>query len=265
MTLPLHLQELNNIETIPVLKQKALHYVLEQGIVQENDNDGDLWIEFGTFDGRSINPIAEYTDKIVYGFDSFIGLPEDWVCRGIPARVFDLGADDENFRFHGVKFDLEKLRVVPNVSFIPGWFDDTLPKFIKEHNNPISFIHLDSDIYSSAVCVFENTVKNIKPNCIIVFDELLSYNGFQDHEWKAWWEFVEKYDIEFEWIGGNIGGVIDLPTKTIYKKFGLNTPLSPQQRAEDTYSVEPICWTENVSPSHENCALRILKNPHYIF
>jgi len=251
---PLYLQKLDELNNIPDLNQKALHYVLEQGLVHEVDEEEDIWLEFGTFDGRSINPIAEYTDKMVYGFDSFTGLPEDWSCRNIPAGTFDLGGDDPSYEFYGVKFNINDLRVVPNVTFIKGWFEDTLPKFMEEHNKPISFMHVDSDIYSSAVCVFENTVKNIKPGCIIVFDELLHYNGFEEHEWKAFWEFVEKYNIEFEWIGSNQSGQIYLPLRTLKKRFGVDTPLTPQQKAQGSYGI---------SPSQENCAVKITKNPYY--
>jgi hypothetical protein len=250
----LYVKKLQEIKNIPVLNQKALHYVFEQGLVFENDEKDDLWLEFGTYDGRSINPIAMYTDKTVYGFDSFSGLPEDWVGRGQTKGTFDLGGDDPNFLFRGIPFDLEGLKVCPNVNFIKGWFDDTLPKFMEENNKPISFIHLDSDIYSSAKCVFENTVKNIKNGCIIVFDELLSYPAFEIHEWKAWWEFVEKYDIEFEWIGGNVGGV-DIPSN-VTPKFAENAPLTPYQIIEGHWGI---------SPSQENVAVRILKNPYFAF
>jgi hypothetical protein len=253
---PLYLQKLDDIKNIPVLNQKALHYVLEQGIVHDIDEQEDLWLEFGTFDGRSIIPISEYTNKMIYGFDSFVGLPEDWRCRNIPAGTFNLGGDDPNYKFYGVTFNLDDLKVVPNVEFIKGWFEDTLPKFMEDHNRPISFIHVDSDIYSSAVCIFKNTVKNIKPGCIIVFDELLHYEGFEEHEWKAWWEFVEKYNIEFEWIGSNRGGIINLPSEIVNKKFGHNTPLTPQQKAQGSHGK---------SPSEENCALKITANPHYSF
>ena len=41
--------------------------------------EGDF-LEFGVFQGRSINIIAEkFPDQKIYGFDSFKGLPEDWV------------------------------------------------------------------------------------------------------------------------------------------------------------------------------------------
>jgi hypothetical protein len=135
--------------------------------------------------------------------------------------------------------------VAPNVSLIKGWYKDTLPEFIKNNNTGISFIHVDSDIYSSAKDIFFYTKNNIKNNCIIVFDELVGYNNFENHEWKAWWEFVESNHIEFEWIGGNKSGMINY---TIDKQFRFDG-----DRPDN----------ENVSPSIENVAVKIIKNPQF--
>lgn len=37
-----------------------------------------LIMEFGVYSGRTINHMANLTNKTIYGFDSFEGLPEDW-------------------------------------------------------------------------------------------------------------------------------------------------------------------------------------------
>ncbi len=230
----LYKQKLAELGEIPVLNCKALHHVFEQDLAPR---DG-IWIEFGTYMGNSLNKIATYTTETVYGFDSFIGLPDPWV-----------GRVDENGQFHwpAGAFSLggnSNIPVLPNVTLIKGWFKDVLPSFLKEVNKPISFIHLDSDVYSSARDVFENCHPYIKDGCVIAFDELLGYPNFEEHEWKAWWEFVEKYNIEFEWIGGNLGGADIFPTE---KPFGYLSP---------SYGCA-------MSPSYENAAVRILKNPYY--
>jgi hypothetical protein len=33
------------------------------------------------------------------------------------------------------------------------------------------------------------------------FDELIGYNAWEEHEYKAFMEFVEENDVEYEWIG----------------------------------------------------------------
>jgi hypothetical protein len=239
-----HRERLFEINNIPVLNYKVLNYLFENNLVPQDD---DLWLEFGTYDGRSINKISRYTEKTIYGFDSFEGLPEPWVGRidengefHHHKGVFDLGGGHDNFT-------LDRFFVYPNVKLIKGWFKDTLPVFMEENDRPISFIHVDCDIYSSTVDVFKYTHKNIKNGCIIVFDEMIGYPNFEEHEWKAWWEFVENKNITFEWIGGNVGGV-EIPNN-INKKFGEGTPH----------------FHEMVSPSYENVGLKILHNPTYKF
>jgi hypothetical protein len=234
-------EKVSEIYKIPVLNRKALYYVFEEGLVPE---DEDLWLEFGTYDGRSVNKIALETKKNIYGFDSFEGLPGPWTGRvnsdgsfHFHAGVFNLGGGDNNF-------DIKKFFVFDNVKLIKGWFKDTLPGFLSQKNKKISFIHLDSDLYSSAKDVFKNCAPYIKNGCIIVFDELLGYPNFEEHEWKAWWEFVEEYNILFEWIGGNVGGV-EIP-KNVKNPFGVKSPSSSLP----------------VSPSYENVAVKIINNPY---
>lgn len=225
------MNRLLELQNIPDLHAKALHYVFEQGLV----SDDGLWLEFGVHAGGTINRIAKYTTKTIYGFDSFEGLPEAWDGRidgnGVtyPKGTFSLGGWLPT--------------VAPNVQLIKGWYSNVLPGFIAQHPEPISFLHMDSDIYSSTKEIFNYTIKQIKNGCIIVFDELVGYNGFEQHEWKAWWEFVDAYNIEYQWIGGNVSKHIEpneLPA------FDAGRPL-----------------TENISPSCENVAVRILNNPFF--
>lgn len=223
---------LEEISKIPDLYYKALHYVFENNLVP---NDG-LWLEFGVHGGGTINRIAAYTHKMIYGFDSFEGIPEQWTrleTNGVtyPKGVFSLGG---------------KLpKVKNNVSLIKGWFKDTLPGFMSTYRDKITFIHIDSDLYSSASDILNNTVSKISNGSILVFDELIGYSGFEHHEWKAWWEFVDRYQINFEWIGGNVSRQI---------RFG---DLEKLRFDHD----RPI--TENISPSHENVAIRIINNPFF--
>lgn len=54
----------------------------------------------------------------------------------------------------------------------------------------------------------------IKPyltdNCIIVFDELVNYPGFENGELKAFYEFVSEHGISYKWLGmnGKIGDIL---------------------------------------------------------
>ena len=146
-----------------------------------------LIAEFGVATGRTANHIARLLPhKIVHGFDSFEGLPEDWTSR-MPRGFF--------------KRDALPL-VRQNVELHVGWFDATLPEFKTQHGDtPLQLLHIDSDLYSSAVTILTTLKKNIVPGTVIVFDEYFNYPGWQLDEFRAWQEFVAKNAIKYEYIG----------------------------------------------------------------
>jgi hypothetical protein len=145
-------------------------------------------LEFGVYSGRTIDIIRKkFNDSYkVFGFDSFEGLPEDW----------------ENTPCHKGFFSTDG--IVPSidgVKFYKGWFDETIPVYLKEAN-PICLLHVDCDLYSSTKTIFDYLHSYIKSGTIIVFDEWI-YNydpNCNDHEQKAFYEYVDKYNVEFEFI-----------------------------------------------------------------
>jgi len=176
------------LKNIPNVNRYILRYLFEDLKIKHKDNT--LWLEFGVFSGKTINYISKFTDKKVYGFDSFLGLPEDWII-GFPKGTFSRNGN------------LPKVN--DNVTLISGWFEDTLEIFSKYKNEKVSFIHIDSDIYSSAKYIL-NTLKNsIDKGCIIVFDELVNYPGYDGEtgELRALCEFIEENNVKYEWIGMN--------------------------------------------------------------
>lgn len=153
-----------------------------------------LWLEVGVYSGITIRRIAKFAPGVIYGFDSFEGLPEDWNRGRQISRKGDFGTGGT-------------LPEVPaNVRLIPGWFDETLPAFAAENPGPVAFIHVDCDLYSSTATVFETLEDRIGPGTVVVFDELINYTTFQDHEWKALYELVLRTGLTFEWLG-TFGGV----------------------------------------------------------
>ena len=173
-----------------------------------------LNLEFGVFSGLTISCLATARpDLEFHGFDSFEGLPEDWDMgqKNVKADAFDRKG--------------ELPEVPQNVTLHKGWFEDTIPKFQKENPGNIGFLHVDCDIYSSTVTIFENFNDWILPGTIIRFDELacwrhvlgeaspkgkanrVMYTTWKDHEWKAMNEWLEKYDrkvvpISRNWFQG---------------------------------------------------------------
>ena len=153
--------------------------------VKKIEADG-CYAEFGVWKGESINYLAAKTKAPVYGFDSFEGLPEDWV----------LGYDMERFR-------VEKLPVVPShVTLVKGWYDDTVPAFASSNDTKIALAHIDCDLYSSTLTIFEHLGARFVPGSVIVFDEYFNYPGWrEDGEFKAFQEFISSSNLDYEYLG----------------------------------------------------------------
>lgn len=163
-------------------------YDLHDWVVSQIDPDlaDGLVLEFGVATGRTLNHFARLLpDHTVYGFDGFCGLPQDWTSR-MPRGFF-------------ARQTLPRVR--SNCQLIVGWFEDTLPKFVAQHSESVALLHIDSDLYSSAVTVLENLRDKIVPGTVIVFDEYMNYPGWQLDEFRAWQEFVKQHGVEYEYIG----------------------------------------------------------------
>ena len=65
----------------------------------------------------------------------------------------------------------------------------------------IGFVHIDCDIYASAMTVLELTIPRLAPGAVIVFDEFFNYKGDELHEYKAFFEAVERFDLSYRFIG----------------------------------------------------------------
>lgn len=145
---------------------------------------GGLYLEFGVSRGFSINHIASFTESTVHGFDSFEGIPEDW--GSCPKGAFS------------TQGKLPKVK--SNVALHVGWFNDTLPDFLENHKENISFLHVDSDLYSSAKTILELLSDRIVPGTVIVFDEYFNYPGWKQNEYLAFQEFVKEHEVKYKYI-----------------------------------------------------------------
>jgi predicted O-methyltransferase YrrM len=146
-----------------------------------------LVMEFGVSRGESINLLAErLPSQKVHGFDSFKGLPEAWHVS------YASGAFEEE--------DGWRPAVRDNVELHVGWFNETLPGFLEAHPGPIRLLHVDSDLYSSAKYVFDTAGDRIVSGTVIVFDEYFNYPGWEDHEYKAFQEFLAQRGLKYEYL-----------------------------------------------------------------
>jgi hypothetical protein len=118
--------------------------------------------EFGVCNGYSINRLAAKETQIIYGFDSFAGLNEEWTGAA-PKREFDRGGAIP--------------KVASNVPLIKGWFHESLPPFLSAHEGPFAFTHIDCDTYEATDVVLKSLDSRLQDGAIIVFDDYFGYRG----------------------------------------------------------------------------------------
>lgn len=151
-----------------------------------------LFLEFGVEKGASANFIAERLNgqigATLHAFDSFEGLPEAWQGTLETRGSFGLGGAVP--------------KLLPNIAVHKGWFADTLPEFCQRSQNArISLLHIDCDLYSSTSTVLAHAGALLQPGSIVVFDEYFNYHGWQNHEFKAWQEFVAARCLKYAYRG----------------------------------------------------------------
>jgi predicted O-methyltransferase YrrM len=144
-----------------------------------------LYLEFGVHTGGTLRTITELAPAgSVFGFDSFEGLPEDWRTQ-----------------YSAGTFAVDQLPDVPGVELVVGWFDQVLPGFLEQHPEDVAFLHLDADLYSSTKTVLEALESRLKVGTVVIFDEYFNFPDWEQHEHRAWTEFVARTGIEFEYLG----------------------------------------------------------------
>jgi len=157
--------------------------------IQSKDHKEFLVLEFGVWEGKSINVIAKLMPKyFVYGFDSFFGLEEDWTGTKNNKGTFNVNG------------------LIPvtreNIRIIPGWFNETLPRFLEENlEKRIVLLHMDADTYTPTNFVLTSLHNNISRGTIIIFDEYFGYaKTWRLHEYKAFQEFIKNYKLKYRYI-----------------------------------------------------------------
>jgi macrocin-O-methyltransferase TylF-like protien len=141
-----------------------------------------LYLEFGVSEGDSMRWWAGHhtnATSALHGFDSFRGLPSDWLLDR-PAGSFSTG---------GTPPDLDD----PRVQFHVGWFADTLPAFaLPVHERLV--VSLDADLYSSTVTVLDFLRDRLSDGTFLYFDE---FNHRAD-ELRAFEEFLTQTEHTFQ-------------------------------------------------------------------
>ena len=152
------------------LNFKDYHKFIIERAKENDEYNKKFYLEFGVYKGTSINFFSKHVNTI-YGFDSFEGLKEDWAGYELQKGYFSLNRKPPKLN--------------KNVIPVVGWVQDTLVPFLEKHKPEINFLHLDMDTYESTKFVLTKIKPYLVKNCIIAFDELYNFSGWEVGEYKA--------------------------------------------------------------------------------
>ena len=135
--------------------------------------------EFGVWRGASFRYLLKSLGR-GFGFDAFKGLPEAWHDNS--QGSYDSGGEAP---------------VLDGGEFIVGEFEHTLPKFFSNPREIASVINFDADLYSSTICALNYAKNVIDEKTILIFDEMLMNEHWEEDEYRALVEFCERQKLRF--------------------------------------------------------------------
>uniref|UniRef100_UPI0031D5453A class I SAM-dependent methyltransferase n=1 Tax=Mycobacterium sp. TaxID=1785 RepID=UPI0031D5453A len=165
-------------------------------------DSAELVLDLGVWLGWSTRLIADASGRMVYGFDTFEGLVEDWQIDDqmlIKQGTFSLSEPlaERFMRDTGVSLH-EGLPATlgRRVQFIKGSTYETLAPFLAARPGaPIRLFHMDLDTYESCLHALETCKDRFIEGSILVFDEYLVTNG----EMRAFFEFQSEYELQWRY------------------------------------------------------------------
>ena len=149
--------------------------------------------EFGVFCGHSLSTIGQYViannmTNLIYGFDSFEGLP--YSDHAWKKGDFSCGLDECEQNLKNICGDNWN----QYIKLVKGWYSDTLTSelFNSINNGYSPLIHIDCDLYQSALEALSFIQPLMTKNTYIMFDE------FDFGEDRAWSLVASKRNINYE-------------------------------------------------------------------
>ena len=170
-----------NLPNLPQLYFNKWHFY--DSIIKMTGQSRPFY-EFGVWRGASFNHLIKFYKK-GFGFDTFTGLPEDWDTGNIMEKSGSYTADG----------------IIPEIKggeFIKGKFEDSLPIFFSQERPVASLVNFDADLYSSTICALNYSKKIIDKDTILIFDEFLVNENWEQDEYKALEEFCLQNNLSYE-------------------------------------------------------------------
>ncbi|MFC1840462.1 TylF/MycF/NovP-related O-methyltransferase [Thermodesulfobacteriota bacterium] len=203
-------------------RKQIMDYAFE--FSAKNDLNGS-YLEFGCYSGTSFirafkayqkwlsvaeNKKWKLRPETMYIFDSFKGLPDlEEQDRLSDYEIFDKGqytCSEEVFKKNLIEagVDMEMVKI------IPGFYSESLNEKLKSklNNTKALVVHIDCDLYSSAILALNFITDIVQDGTLILFDDYFCYRGNPEfgvqkafNEWKKNENISSSSYINYEWAG----------------------------------------------------------------
>jgi hypothetical protein len=174
------------LEALAEIEGDYAKYLLSK--LDESKVPGDV-IEFGVAGGFWLVKFADWREqtqskRIIWGFDSFEGLPR--------TTEHDLDCWSEGMYAHDFEEVSRRLRVAerPWLKLKKGWFSETIQHIDVQTIEKVSLVRIDCDLYEPAVECLDYLKPRLSVGSIIVFDDW-TYNP-EKGETKALLEWLAR-------------------------------------------------------------------------
>lgn len=186
---------------------QELRTSLRKSLISDNKEflKDKSFMEFGVWKGSSLSEIYDmYNDMIInnetifYGYDSFLGLPEEVLDKNNPSYW-----TKELFSLNGV---VPEILNNERIKIVKGFFSESLTdEFASTLTQKIGLLHIDCDIYTSTYDVLDFCFKNdlLVKGSIIMYDDWGGYleklgpgHEFEAGEGLAHVDIMKKYNRE---------------------------------------------------------------------
>ena len=169
-------------------RRYSKRYLLYQSVLDQLKlaNEAFVYLEFGVSAGHSFRWWLEHCNNpsvLLYGFDTFEGLPERWGKFSKGDMIADVPKVDDS-----------------RVEFVKGLFQDTLPQFLTTHDisrSPRRVVHMDADLFSSTLFALTSLASSLRKGDVLIFDEF----NVPNHEFFAFKIFSDSYHVKTRLLG----------------------------------------------------------------
>lgn len=181
----------DKLETLPAIGRSGTKFKSDKiaywhQVPERYDVVNGDWLEFGVYEGTSAKAFLKNMpkDSKLYLFDSFEGLPEDWIpgyAKGHFACKVPVFGDNR-------------------VQIVKGWFEDTLPTWASEYQGKAALIHIDCDMYKSTKTVLKYIDHIINSDTLVLLDDYCYSENHLMHVFKAFQEYIDENKYSYEYL-----------------------------------------------------------------